>query len=290
MFKNYKYSFVLILILTCSQSSDTYSGNIIFDLGGVLIDVNSSAYWKIGPLTFLRYIGTFNNPFSLRSRFITFLDFLIPHTLEKSIPIDENGNKLPQIMCNWLMGHNPYLLLETIHHAIDNDQKYFNSLAEKRIMHSITDIIFDPQAFVQTQKLVCEGIEFVKECKNNGHKVFILSNWDAVSFSILYEQKSSFFNLFDGIVISGNVGLVKPDPTIFKYLLHTYDLDPQECIFIDDQIENIKTAESLGITSIQCIHAWTILLHKKPDFTTLRKQIIELQQPKILLSTEKIIT
>jgi HAD superfamily hydrolase (TIGR01509 family) len=53
--------------------------------------------------------------------------------------------------------------------------------------------------------------------------------------------------LFDGLVISGEVGMVKPNADIYRYLLDTYKLDPAECIFIDDRDDNIEAGEKLGI-------------------------------------------
>ena len=61
-----------------------------------------------------------------------------------------------------------------------------------------------------------------------------------------------FFILFEGkIVVSGEEKLIKPDPKIFQVLLKRYDLKAEESVFIDDNLENIKTAESLGFA---CIH------------------------------------
>ena len=52
---------------------------------------------------------------------------------------------------------------------------------------------------------------------------------------------------FDALVISGEIKAAKPDKEIYEYLLSTYDLIPEECIFIDDNPANIEMANSLGI-------------------------------------------
>ncbi len=59
-----------------------------------------------------------------------------------------------------------------------------------------------------------------------------------------------FWNEFDGLVISAEVQLVKPDPAIFEYLLKNIGLTNSDCIFIDDSLTNARVAESLGIKSI----------------------------------------
>ena len=53
--------------------------------------------------------------------------------------------------------------------------------------------------------------------------------------------------LFDGLVISGEVGMVKPNENVYRYLLDKYRLDPAECLFVDDRADNIEAGEKLGI-------------------------------------------
>ena len=54
----------------------------------------------------------------------------------------------------------------------------------------------------------------------------------------------------DGRLVSYEVHQVKPDRDIYETLLKRYDLDPKECLFLDDRKENTDTAESLGIKSV----------------------------------------
>ena len=60
----------------------------------------------------------------------------------------------------------------------------------------------------------------------------------------------SFIEKFDGCVFSFKEGIVKPDPMIYKTLLSRYDLKAEECVFIDDTEENVRSAENLGFTGI----------------------------------------
>ena len=55
---------------------------------------------------------------------------------------------------------------------------------------------------------------------------------------------------FDGKIISGEAGIVKPDLEIYKLLINRNDLNPQHTAFIDDKEENIRAAELLGIHGI----------------------------------------
>lgn len=90
-----------------------------------------------------------------------------------------------------------------------------------------------------------DGMEdIVRDVRKAGKKLYLLSNFNqrlrAEPYPILSE--------FDALVISGEINKVKPDRAIYDYLLATYDLNPEECIFIDDNSANIAMAESLGIT------------------------------------------
>ena len=87
--------------------------------------------------------------------------------------------------------------------------------------------------------------EIVCDVKKTGKKLYLLSNFNK---RLRYEQHYiSALKYFDALVISGEINVAKPDKEIYEYLLSTYDLIPEECIFIDDNPANIEMAESLGI-------------------------------------------
>ena len=60
----------------------------------------------------------------------------------------------------------------------------------------------------------------------------------------------SFIERFDGCVFSFREGIVKPDPEIYKVLLRRYGLKAEECVFIDDTEENVRSAQKLGMAGI----------------------------------------
>jgi epoxide hydrolase-like predicted phosphatase len=68
----------------------------------------------------------------------------------------------------------------------------------------------------------------------------------------------SWDGLFDEIVISGEVGLHKPEPAIFELACERVGFDPGECVFVDDLRENCAGAEAVGITAV---------LHRGADTT-----------------------
>jgi putative hydrolase of the HAD superfamily len=56
--------------------------------------------------------------------------------------------------------------------------------------------------------------------------------------------------VFRGIVISGEIKMMKPEPEIFQYLLRRYELSPSETVFVDDHRPNIEAAQALGLHTV----------------------------------------
>lgn len=81
------------------------------------------------------------------------------------------------------------------------------------------------------------------------YKVYGLTNWSAETLPIA-QRKYDFFQLFDGIVVSGEEKRVKPDPQLYRILLDRYHLKAEETLLIDDNAENIETAKELGFKTV----------------------------------------
>lgn len=94
-----------------------------------------------------------------------------------------------------------------------------------------------------------ETVEVVAELKSRDVPLYALSNWSAETFPPL-RARFTFLEWFDGIVISGEEGFMKPDPRIFRVLLERYRIAPDESVFIDDDPRNPAVAASLGMHGI----------------------------------------
>lgn len=92
-------------------------------------------------------------------------------------------------------------------------------------------------------------VELLNQLKQAGFPLYGLSNWSAETFPYARE-KYDFFELFDDMVISGEVGQVKPDPEIFQILLDKIGRPAQECLLIDDSLPNIQQANKMGFATI----------------------------------------
>lgn len=89
----------------------------------------------------------------------------------------------------------------------------------------------------------------VRELKEMGYGIYLLSNYCEELF-LQHTKNASFMSDIDGMVVSYQIGLVKPDERIYRYLLEEYMLFPEECIFYDDREDNTKGAEAVGISSV----------------------------------------
>lgn len=93
-------------------------------------------------------------------------------------------------------------------------------------------------------------VSILKQLKQAGYNIYGLSNWSAETFPQA-RQRHDFFELLDDMVLSGEVGQVKPDPEIFQILLEKVGRPAWECLFIDDAQANIQQAEKMGFVTIQ---------------------------------------
>jgi len=106
------------------------------------------------------------------------------------------------------------------------------------------------QSFWSGDNMDEELIHFLKSCKPN-YKTAILSN----AWKNLREVLAETYNIVEGqtvdhILISAELGVAKPDPKIYKILANTLDCQYHEILFVDDFVENIQAAKSLGIQTI----------------------------------------
>lgn len=94
------------------------------------------------------------------------------------------------------------------------------------------------------------AIPWIESCKEKGYKVYYLSNYSHFNMSTAPEV-IDFLPHMDGGIFSCDVQLLKPDKAIYELLCSKYELQPEECIFIDDRKENVEAARDFGMHAIQ---------------------------------------
>jgi 2-haloacid dehalogenase len=93
-------------------------------------------------------------------------------------------------------------------------------------------------------------VDTLQPFKKNGYRLYGLTNWSAEKFQLV-KHKYAFFELFETILVSGTVHLVKPDPRIFQLMLNQIGRPAGECILIDDSATNVAAARKLGFNAVQ---------------------------------------
>ena len=187
--------------------------NIIFDLGGVIIDINReaavSALEELGITEAARMLGDYE---------------------QKGI----------------------FLMLEE--GRISDSEMYDSLLALCKPGTTCTDIKSAFEDFLIG--IPPERLDAIEKVRRKGYKTFVLSNTNPVFYNDWIAREfrkrgKSINDYFDGIVVSFQELMCKPNPDIFKNLLNRYELNPDETLFLDDSAENCAAAETLGIHTVK---------------------------------------
>ncbi len=90
--------------------------------------------------------------------------------------------------------------------------------------------------------------QLMTELKSRGFHLLGLSNWSSRIYDVM--AKFDIFSFLEGSVISKDVHLLKPDREIYDFFLHKFNLDANDCIFIDDKSANIEGAKVVGMKGV----------------------------------------
>jgi len=96
---------------------------------------------------------------------------------------------------------------------------------------------------------IAGSVEIAAELKAAGVRLIALSNWSAETFPRA-RHRLTVLNEFDGVLLSGTVGLTKPDPEIYHALIERHDIDVRHTLFIDDSVRNVVAAAGIGFDAI----------------------------------------
>lgn len=124
-------------------------------------------------------------------------------------------------------------------------EKEFNKQVAELADSTPAKVLAETTMYTRNQEM----LNFIHEMRERKFKVSVLTNVskDTIGrFFTVDEQR----NLFDDVVISSEVGLVKPDPEIFALAARRLALQPEECIFVDDTASNCRAAAESGIKAV----------------------------------------
>jgi 2-haloacid dehalogenase len=107
-------------------------------------------------------------------------------------------------------------------------------------------------------------VDVLADLRSAGVRLVALSNWSAEMFPVARER-FDFLAWFEEIVISGDVGVNKPDRGIFEHLIENFGVEPAAALFVDDSSANVEAAKALGFRAI-----------KFTDAGALRRELVRL--------------
>lgn len=187
--------------------------NIIFDLGGVVIDLQR---------------------------------------LKAVEALEKLGLKDAAVLLGEYAQKGPFLMLETGH--MSSSEMYDLLLPQCGPSTSCNDI---RDAFEQfLRDLPVERLRLIEKLREKGYKLYVLSNTNPIMFHHWIENAfrkdgKTVNDYFDGIVVSFQELMCKPDPEIFKTVVRRYGLIPEETLMLDDSKANVEAARSVGLKAIR---------------------------------------
>lgn len=95
-----------------------------------------------------------------------------------------------------------------------------------------------------------DTVQVLNELHHAGIRLLALTNWSAETFHVA-EERFEFLGKFEGVLVSGREGMMKPEPEIFQLLIRRYGLAPSRTLFIDDVQKNVDAAAAQGLRAVQ---------------------------------------
>ena len=118
-----------------------------------------------------------------------------------------------------------------------------NNPAYEKEIRQVIDAVGD------TISLMPYAVEWVKGLKEKGYHLYILSNYAEYTYEKT-SHKMEFLPYMDGVVFSYRCKLIKPEKEIYEYICKTYELKPEESVFLDDRKDNVEAARNMGMHGI----------------------------------------
>jgi 2-haloacid dehalogenase len=94
------------------------------------------------------------------------------------------------------------------------------------------------------------SVAVLADLRAAGVPLYALTNWSAETF-VVARERFAFLDWFDGLLVSGEERIVKPDPAIFELLLDRFGLDPASTFYVDDSEANVAAAAALGLDAVR---------------------------------------
>lgn len=149
---------------------------------------------------------------------------------------------------NLIFGSDNWQLMDKGDLSFECARDYFISVFPK--YKDILNKLFD-SSLTLCLNMNHNNINILKEYKEKGYNIYYLSNMSVETFECINKKTDFFEKTCIGGVVSAYEKMIKPNEDIYKLLLNRFNLKVEECLFIDDNLNNVNTAIRLGINSCQ---------------------------------------
>lgn len=244
-------------------SQDAAKKVVIFDVGGVLLNLHTTKMGikKVGLWGFVHYLASHcQTPGHIKKSVLELYRSQETTALEKKHSAEHahnyDGSPLPNLINEFQCGKKTLdecLKLITERSNTLYTQKKYASKAEKDLILALATTPFESKKFAEHTSIIKPGVQLLQKCAQAGHTIMILSNWDKYSFEFLkqkYHQEIFQYVKPEHIFVSGAIKHLKPSAAAYEYVLKIAACDAADCVFFDDQPENILGAQQLGIQAI----------------------------------------
>jgi 2-haloacid dehalogenase len=178
--------------------------SIVFDFGGVIFETSRRAMYA--------------ERFATQGRPEADVDYFLQNIFNKAANSEANRGTVKEVTDRLALQHPDWA----------DDIRAFN--ADRDFIHNVRGLVPGMKETLQTLKA-------------EGHKLFALTNWPSDAFQTLAKAYPDVVGLFNGIVVSGDVKMGKPDPRLFALAHSMYEHpDPANTLFFDDKPANIEAA------------------------------------------------
>jgi len=286
MSKNYKKLSTLLIsffaLLGFAQDALSMSERkkvILWDLGYVLVKPNQT---KMSTYILPRTCGV--NPFNLVRLAMLYrygclsskniqhtMDEILhnarPNELRQTVVVNQHGEPHANIDCDYSSGtRSDKELFAEIQASIgdldvkDKNKKgseelFFKNPAHKYLVETVLQLRFaEPKRFGESFTPIAQGVDLLEKCVKAGNTMAVLSNWGSQSFPYMQQCASNkvIFKHFkqENIFVSGDIKFSKPHPQAYEHVIEKMQVQPEDCIFIDDQLKNVEAARAAGMHAI----------------------------------------
>jgi 2-haloacid dehalogenase len=145
-----------------------------------------------------------------------------------------------------------HVCTQTWNEEQDAGRTFAEACAELKSVHPDKAELID--AWIERQDEMFSGdiagtVEILAELRDRGVPLYALTNFSAETFPAARER-FKFLSWFGGILVSGDVKMIKPDSRIFEHFLETFAIDPAHAVYIDDRQNNVDAAIALGMHGV----------------------------------------